>query len=419
MKYRSKLLLVVIIGIVYSCAPNNTRYYRITENGKTGFIDNKGTVKIPPLYDQITDFYNGLAVVAVQVDTVIDEDIPNELFGRRTLRVKYRYLNKKGKFIDMPDHSLLYKRNSFSFPLVEDILYKVRFQNDRAVFQDENGKYGYINKKGDIVISSEYKDARPFSDQYAAVTQDGNTWGYIKQDGTYFVKPQFDVLTDFRCGRGAAMIQQGKTQINEKGDITFPMYNEVLIDEAGHFIGEPRSGYKLYYTFTADGIAVAESIFVGWLGYSFIDKSGAFLPVEEAASEEDREFANSIKALKEEYSFRDVTRFTNGYAAVTFDDESWFYIDRYFVPARNGNLILTYEGAGPFSSELAAIKKDGKWGYINTSFEEVIPCQYDSCAAFVGELAKVFMKRNNIMIESYIDKDNHIVWQQLIRSGND
>ena len=418
MKYRLSLLILAIIGFANSCESDQTRYYRITENGKTGFIDNKGTVKIAPSYDHITDFYSGLAAVAVQVDTIVEKDSRFHLFDKTSLRVAYRYLNKKGKFVDLPERTLLSQGDSFSFPNVEDILFKVRFQNNRAVFQDENGKYGYINKKGDVAISPEYEEARPFAEQYAAVSQDGKTWGYIKEDGSFFVKPQFDVLSDFRNGRGAAMIQQGKTEINERGEITIPMYNEFLIDEAGRFIGEPRSGFKCYYTFTADGIAVAESILVGLLGYSFIDKSGEFLPIEEAFLEEDREYANSVKELKSEYSFKDVTRFTNGYAAVTFDGESWIYIDRYFVPVRKGNMVLTYEGAGPFSSDLAAIKKDEKWGYINTSFEEVIPCQYDSCTAFVGELAKVFMKRNNILIESYIDKDNNIVWQQLIKSDN-
>lgn len=420
MKHSISLLIITLLGIASSCETNSIRYYRITENGKTGFIDSKGTVRIPPSYDHITDFYSDLAVVATQVDTIVEKDTLFNLFDKKSLQVSYRYLNKKGKFINLPERTITItpQISSFSFPSIEDVLFKVRFQNNRAVFQGENKKFGYIDKKGSVIISPEYKDVRPFVELYAAVSPDGKTWGYLKEDGSFFVKPQFDILSDFRCGRGAAMIQQGKTQINERGEITIPMYNEFLIDESGRFIGEPRSGFKCYYTFSEDGIAVAESILVGLLGYSFIDKSGEFLPVEEPFNEEDREYANSIKELKNEYSFKDVTRYTNGYAAVTFDGESWIFIDRYFVPVRKGNMILTYEGAGPFSSDMAAVKQNEKWGYINTQFDEVIPCQYDSCTAFIGELAKVYMKRNNIMIESYIDKSNNIVWQQLIKSDN-
>lgn len=38
--------------------------------------------------------------------------------------------------------------------------------------------------------------------------------------------------------------------------------------------------------------------------------------------------------------------------------------------------IQKYEKLGPFSEGLAAVMRDGKWGYINTKGEEVIPCQF-------------------------------------------
>lgn len=38
--------------------------------------------------------------------------------------------------------------------------------------------------------------------------------------------------------------------------------------------------------------------------------------------------------------------------------------------------IQKYEKLGSFSEGLAAVMRDGKWGYINTKGEEVIPCQF-------------------------------------------
>lgn len=52
-----------------------------------------------------------------------------------------------------------------------------------------------------------------------------------------------------------------------------------------------------------------------------------------------------------------------------------------------------YEDAHSFSEDLAAVKKDGKWGYIDTDGKVVIPFQYDQAYAFsegkaiVGTLA--------------------------------
>ena len=40
------------------------------------------------------------------------------------------------------------------------------------------------------------------------------------------------------------------------------------------------------------------------------------------------------------------------------------------------NAIQKYEKLGSFSEGMAAVMRDGKWGYINTKGEEVIPCQF-------------------------------------------
>ncbi len=44
-------------------------------------------------------------------------------------------------------------------------------------------------------------------------------------------------------------------------------------------------------------------------------------------------------------------------------------------------IALVYENAMDFSEDLAAVKKDGKWGYINKGGVTVIPFEFDSCAS--------------------------------------
>ena len=43
------------------------------------------------------------------------------------------------------------------------------------------------------------------------------------------------------------------------------------------------------------------------------------------------------------------------------------------------DIALLYENALDFSDELAAVRKEGKWGYINENGVTVIPCDFDSC----------------------------------------
>lgn len=60
--------------------------------------------------------------------------------------------------------------------------------------------------------------------------------------------------------------------------------------------------------------------------------------------------------------------------------------------------VHQYDELYPFSEGLAAVKKDGKFGYINTKGELVIPCQFDKACDFSDGLAIVMDDEYNIKI---------------------
>ncbi len=84
--------------------------------------------------------------------------------------------------------------------------------------------------------------------------------------------------------------------------------------------------------------------------------------------------------------------FGDKYAPVGIDGK-YDYIDRNMQEYH-----FDYEYAGPFENGVAAVKKDGKWGLINTSFEsktgfvydEILTDNYGFCAAF-GVFLIVFL----------------------------
>lgn len=59
------------------------------------------------------------------------------------------------------------------------------------------------------------------------------------------------------------------------------------------------------------------------------------------------------------------------------DDAKYGYISQSLTL----EIALVYENAMDFSEDLAAVKKDGKWGYINKNGVTVIPFELDSCAS--------------------------------------
>ena len=62
-----------------------------------------------------------------------------------------------------------------------------------------NGKYGYMDKAGKLVITPQYEQAGSFSEGLAAV-QVGGKWGYIDTKGNLVIQPQFTSADSFSEG---------------------------------------------------------------------------------------------------------------------------------------------------------------------------------------------------------------------------
>lgn len=92
---------------------------------------------------------------------------------------------------------------------------------NKALFQIfENGKYGFINSSGQIVIKPIFLGAGEFSEGLSHARING-TYGYIDETGDFVIKPQFDYATPFNEGL-AIVYKNGKPFfINRKGQKIF------------------------------------------------------------------------------------------------------------------------------------------------------------------------------------------------------
>jgi serine/threonine-protein kinase len=64
---------------------------------------------------------------------------------------------------------------------------------------EKNGKWGYIDKFGNVVISFDYDDSYPFSEGIAAVEKNGK-WGYIDKSGTLIITFEYNYAYEFYEG---------------------------------------------------------------------------------------------------------------------------------------------------------------------------------------------------------------------------
>lgn len=81
---------------------------------------------------------------------------------------------------------------------------------------DQNGRWGFVNKKGETVIDCQYDDAFSFSDNVAAVKID-DKWSYIGMEGNIvFDELEFDEALPFHNGIAQAKIDGNVVLINLK-----------------------------------------------------------------------------------------------------------------------------------------------------------------------------------------------------------
>jgi len=73
----------------------------------------------------------------------------------------------------------------------------------------QNGKYGYIDSKGKIVIQPQFDEADEFSEGLAPVRV-GDKWGYIDPTGRIVIKPQYGRVGEFSEGLAAVSVPGGK-----------------------------------------------------------------------------------------------------------------------------------------------------------------------------------------------------------------
>ncbi len=126
-----------------------------------GYMDIKGNIVIPPSFNYCSDFVDNRACVSLKDG-------------------KYAIINKKGE--------VLTHLNKY-ITLVETS------EGMEPFFNETDGKWGYKNEAGEVVISPKYESPGKFEDGFAVVEystgQYDNFYGVIDTKGNFIIKPEF------------------------------------------------------------------------------------------------------------------------------------------------------------------------------------------------------------------------------------
>jgi hypothetical protein len=275
------------------------------------------------------------------------------------------------------------------------------------------GKDGYIDRAGKVVIPAQFDQARGHSEGLAAVSIGGN-FGFIDRAGKLVIAPQFAEARWFQNGCASVMIGQRWGFIDKSGrfigdgpvfrfagafsgglaPVELTRGEWAFVDRSGKAVWRAPVTQLLPDGFIA-GLAPAADANGRW-GFldpkgkwaipALFDKAGHFAdgvaPVEVAGR---TGYINRKGEFQINPRFTSGAEFHEGLAAVTIGDKAGYINTR-------GETVVepNYKNGNDFAEGLAAVQlKDGLWGFIDRTGKMVIAPQFDDADRFWGGLGRV------------------------------
>jgi hypothetical protein len=359
------VFLCILFAVVLPCAAQtkcgkyHTGLHPVADSkGKWGFIDRTGRFRIPPRFEGAREFSDGVAYVWMWEG------------GRRRNGI----VDTSGVLTELPE------MNS----------YDVAFRDGLARFETPFGqerKYGYMDKRGNVVIPPQFFNAGHFAEgrAWVSVLKDRQwLYGYIDKTGEMVIPPQFVYRPgDFTDGLAKVIGQANAGFIDRTGSFRIIVDSEKSDD------------------FFSEGLLAMVSQSEGERGV-YLDRHGRVV-LEIPFWRQRTAHQRSLYTIRRQQ----LAPFCEGLAPV-------LSFNRLGFMDRTGRVVIApeFRETTGFSEGLAAVKiigSDGRyvWGYIDRTGKFAIAPQYREAQPFGGGLAQVSSSDGKRLL---IDRSGKIVW---------
>jgi len=258
------------------------------------------------------------------------------------------------------------------------------------------GKYGYLDLTGTVVLPLQYAEAHGFGNNHAQVLTVSGEKVFIDRKGRQIFKKisrtGIETSADFNDDDGLAMARVGekwgfidrnlKMKIPAVYDNVWPFGHGTaavrfkrkwgIINTVGAYIVEPR--YEEVLPLIDDDILQVK-----------LNEKWGLINIHTM------QFVMPPRYLDMGWMSEGLIPFSTMKADDLFHHGSWGFIDI------KGNIIIKeqFRASEHFQSGLAAVKIGEKWGYINRSGTMVIKPRFGEVSGFRGNIATVHFRNEN------------------------
>ncbi len=272
-------------------------------------------------------------------------------------------------------------------------------KNELYLIKEDNGKYGFADKTGEIKIACKWAKVRQFSEEFAEVMDENGKWGFIGKTGQETIRCQWEGASPFSEGLAAVRNEMGLYGFIDKyGNLVIPyQWKDVRPFHEGFAVVKGEND-KFGYIDKSNKIVIP--LIWKWAG----NFNEGLAPVSNGKAGYIDKTGNTIIPCQWGNAFE----FSEGLAPVYNDDYPLGigYINRLgemVIPYQKWVMTLGFkEGLAPVLDQ-----ETRKWGYIDKQGNPVIPFQWTFPGHFNKEGIALVGDGTKI---GYINKQGEFLW---------
>ena len=248
----------------------------------------------------------------------------------------------------------------------------------------KNGKWGYMNLKGGLMVPAEYDDAGPFQDGLAVVSKE-DLFGIIDKKNQRIVDFQYNEILEFVNNLAIVKKEDLYGVINRAGKLIFPLIYEDISIAKNDVYETLKEGETHYFRGDYSPVLYTEEE----LPLTFSEKMASVHPEFEVIGELDRASNRAVVKVAGQLNYIDSTGklmlvtamewFSDAANLASYQGAYAVFRkkEKYGLMDITGKMVQknVYEASGPFTGYWP-VRDKGNWALLDVKGKVILPFEY-------------------------------------------